>query len=88
MSHYTKESKTSKFARLAYCPACGVASLSLDTYRKSLHKEKGYTEYVCTTCGFGFHIGPSLRWEHAITLFAEHRRMRPVADEIDGKGVS
>lgn len=78
-----------KFSELRFCPSCGCETLDRDTYRtESNHPRKdGYPEFICRICGLGFRVVPSLRWEQAVRMFAEHRRMRPKADFLDGKGV-
>lgn len=78
-----------KFSQLRFCPSCGCEAIERDDYRvENNHaRQHGYPEFICRMCGLGFRVVPSLRWEMAVKMFADHRRMRPKADQLDGKGV-
>jgi hypothetical protein len=82
MPHSSKKYRDARF-----CPSCGCESLTRDRYRDEVNDRPvqdgrnsfayGVPEFVCGACGFGFRLGPSLRTEHANTMFKEHRKMRP-----------
>ena len=84
-----------QFTAATFCPWCGTESIERDTYRKDHGKkgkggrsgfEFGNAEFTCRICGAGFRLSPSLRHEHAKSLFAEHRKLRPpVMNELGEK---
>ena len=70
---------------VVFCPYCGVRSLIRDYYGKDHGKvlrdgrrrfSNTAAEFNCTTCHRGFRLNQSLREEHAISYFAEHRKKR------------
>lgn len=61
----------------SWCPFCGVRSLLRDRYGESLERPTFKSEYQCSTCGMGFHLSPSVRWQHATRLAKDHRALRP-----------
>lgn len=65
------------FAAARFCPFCGVEALDRDRYAETLQEPRYKTEFVCTACGRGFQIGPSIRHIHAAQLTKDHRAMRP-----------
>lgn len=78
--------KKRAFNNAVFCPFCGTETLDRDDYRREHGKcsangrssyEYESPEYICRLCGIGFKLSASLRHEHARTLFAEHRKMRP-----------
>jgi hypothetical protein len=78
-----------RFAKVRFCPACGVEALKRDNYRTE-HKgerssdgitdDSGPPEFVCEICGFAFRISASLRYRHAEIYFKRHRQLRPPDD--------
>lgn len=83
------------YTEARFCPLCGCESLERDQYRKEHGKvsrdgRQSYDfqspEFLCNACGFGFRLTPSLRHEHALVLFKQHREMRPpVENELGEK---
>jgi rubredoxin len=63
------------FSTARHCPRCGVSSVLRDNYGKG-----DGTQYFCSTCGFGYRLLPSLRWQTAQQIFNEHRKLRPHED--------
>lgn len=77
------------FSDLRYCPFCGLERLERDNWRQE-HPRAGRggrpkardvnrslpPDWICTSCGMGFKVGPSPRWEAAMTLFQEQRKLR------------
>jgi hypothetical protein len=70
------------FAEVRFCPKCGCTNLKRDNYRRdNLTGDSPFPEFICDLCGFGFQIKPSLRLEHALSLFKRDRRLRPANDK-------
>jgi len=84
-----------RFTEARFCPLCGCETLDRDDYRREHGKKSpagrsGFEfqspEFLCRICGFGFRLSPSLRHEHATSLFRAHREMRPpVKNELGEK---
>lgn len=77
-------STPSAWAKLRFCPRCGVEAIERDFYaqggsvREAGHREtiSDGCEYVCRICGFGFRIMKSKRVQIADQLHREHRQLR------------
>jgi hypothetical protein len=70
-----------------FCPKCGVESLDRDFSHQAAPRlggggepgrkqVKAGTEWCCRTCGFGFCIKKSIRWETSEELHARERKLR------------
>ena len=76
--------KFGAYARVSFCPLCGVEALEKDRYREAKNCPKA--EYICKSCGFGFRICESARVQLANQLFANERKYRN--HKTMGEGVS
>ena len=72
---------------IRFCPYCGVQSLERDWYKqappapgggggKGVKQVASGMEFICRTCGFGFRIGKSARWQLVEELHRRERRQR------------
>lgn len=80
------------FAAARFCPRCGCERLRRDIYRQEHGKTlkdgrqsfaNAPAEFVCDICGFGFSLRPSLRVEHAHSIFEQERKKRPPNTPVD-----
>jgi len=69
-----------KFAAARFCPFCGVESLDRDTYGETLTPRRNKNEFACRSCGMGFMLTPSLRYQAASGLAKSHRASNFVND--------
>ena len=72
------------FGKASFCPFCGVNTLERDRYAEKPPMPRYKNEFLCQTCGKGFALTPSLRWQEAGRLHKEHRQVRP-PDELPKK---
>lgn len=64
------------YANLRFCPWCSTETLERDRYRwDNEQKDSGGTEWICTNCGRGFFVTPSLRVQHG-NRYAKDLRAR------------
>lgn len=71
------------FKNLRFCPWCGTESVHRD--QRPIESKKGKNDHICTVCGRGFSVGPSLRHQQANEYFKLHRQMRPYEKPQGGK---
>ncbi len=68
---------TGTFAKLEFCPFCGVRGLERDRWGEKREKPVYKSEWICSSCGRGFAVHQSTRGMFASTLAKQHREMRP-----------